>query len=105
MLAARGYSREEAQQINSQLSDVGNTNYRVASSMVTFEKSDQIKQTERKAAPALKGIFKDHLLAAIQKQREKEEADMAEARKQEQDENSQEEFEPEADEPLEGKKE
>ena len=35
--------------------------------MVTFEKSDQIKQTERKAAPALKGIFKDHLLAAIQK--------------------------------------
>ena len=30
---------------------------------------------------------------------------MAEAKKQEQDENSQEEFEPEADEPLEGKKE
>ena len=63
-------------------------------------------QTERKVAPALKGVFKEHLLAAIQKEREKEEAHMAEIKKQEgEDSNSQDGFEHEAEEPMEAKKE
>ena len=43
----------------------GNFNYKIAANIVSFDDDEKVKTTEQSVAPALKAIFKDHILKQI----------------------------------------
>lgn len=42
VITSRGYSKDERQTINNQLTEMGNSNYKIASDIVAFESKDEL---------------------------------------------------------------